>query len=141
MAQPSRAANDPLINPRIKVGTFCVPITVSHLAAGASITIEALLDSGSSIPVVATSLLRQIGVEPVGGQRFEMADGSPIDYAVGNVFVTVEGRTAPTLCAFGEDDADSILGAVVLEMVGLTIDPRNRRACARANPSPMTGEA
>lgn len=44
MPSNSSIENDPLINRRIKVGTFDVPITVANLYTGASVTLDALVD-------------------------------------------------------------------------------------------------
>lgn len=109
------------------MGTFTVPMIVRNLTTGASITVDAFVDTGASLPVLPGSLLRQIGVEPVSQQAFELADGSRVEYPVGEVRITVEGRTVPTLCVFGPEGSTPLLGVVVLELAGLTVDPRERR--------------
>src|SRR5687768_9765729 len=111
MARKSRL-HDPLINRRIKVGIFSVPITVGHLETGASVTVEALVDTGSTLTVLAGSALRRLGVTPSGRQAFELADGSEVEWDVGEARVTVQGRSTPTLCAFGAEEASPILGVV-----------------------------
>lgn len=120
-------SNDPLINPRIKVGTFNVPITISNPSSGASITLDALVDSGATLSVAPGSVLRQLGIESLWEESFELADGSHVTLPVGDVRVTVEGRTVPSVCVFGPEGVAPILGVVVLETAGLTIDPRRRR--------------
>ena len=89
--------------------------------------IEALVDTGATLTVVPASLLRQIGVEPLRMQAFVLADGRRVEYPIGRVEVAVEGRSTPTLGVFGPEDVTATLGVVVLESVGLTIDPPHLR--------------
>ncbi len=127
MPSNSRIENDPLINRRIKVGTFDVPITVANLYTGASVTVDALVDTGATLTMLPAPMLREIGIEPTSTDVFELADGRRVEWLTGSVEVTVEGRSTPTLCIFGEEGVRPILGVVVLESLGLTIDPRNLR--------------
>lgn len=126
MAHVSRL-QDPLINRRIKVGTFSVSIQVRNPVTGASATLDALVDTGATLTVVPGSLLRGLGVEPVRQQVFELADGRRVEWPIGEVRITVEGRTTPTLGVFGPEDVSPTLGVVVLGSVGLTIDPTHLR--------------
>ena len=118
---------DPLINRKIKVGTFNTTIEIGNPAAGTSATLEALVDTGATLTVVAGSLLRRLGVEPIRQQAFELGDGRRVEWPIGEVRVTVEGRSTPSLGVFGPEDVSPTLGVVVLESVGLTIDPVNLR--------------
>ncbi|MSQ15077.1 MAG: hypothetical protein EXR50_04345 [Dehalococcoidia bacterium] len=127
MPSISRVQNDPLINRSIKVGTFDVPITVANLSTGQSVTVKALVDTGATLTVLPASILREIGVEPTSTDVFELADGRRVEWLIGEVRVTVEGLTTPSLCIFGEEGVSPILGVVVLESVALTIDPAHLR--------------
>lgn len=122
MAGSSRL-QDPLINRRIKVGIFSVPITVTNPVTGVSVALDALVDTGAALTVVPSSLLQQIGVAPIRRQVFELADGRRVEWSVGEVRVTVQGLTTPSLAVFDPEDVSPTLGVVVLESVGLTIDP------------------
>ncbi|MBI2888181.1 MAG: retroviral-like aspartic protease family protein [Chloroflexi bacterium] len=126
MAGSSRL-QDPLINRRIKVGVFNVPITVANPQTGAAVTVDALVDTGATLTVLPGSLLRQIGIQSIRQQVFELADGRTVQWPIGNAEVTVEGLSTPTLCVFGQEDVSATLGVVVLESVGLTIDPVHLR--------------
>lgn len=117
---------DPLMNPRIKVGTFNVPITITNPTTGAATTLSGLVDTGATLTIAPASQLQSLGIEPTSTQLFEIANGQRIRYQVGEARVTVQGLTAPTLVVFGPEGVDATLGVVVLEMVGLTIDPRSR---------------
>ena len=68
---------DPLINRKIKVGTFNTTIEIGNPAAGTSATLEALVDTGATLTVVAGSLLRRLGVEPIRQQAFELGRWPP----------------------------------------------------------------
>src|SRR5713101_43245 len=103
MPSISRIKNDPLINRKIKVGAFDVPITVANLSTGQSVTVEALVDTGATLTVLPASMLREIGVEPTSRDVFELGDGRRVDCLVGEVELIVQGLYVPTLCIFGPE--------------------------------------
>ena len=109
------------------MGVFSVPITVSNQTTGASADVHALVDTAATLPVISTSVLQSLGIEPVGQRVFEYADGRKAELRVGKVDITVEGQTTQTLVVFGPDDVDQILGSVVFELLGMTIDPANSK--------------
>lgn len=114
---------DPLINHSIPVGTFSVSIEIADPSERARATVTALVDTGATLTVAPASLLHSLGIQPTQRWRFQLGDGRIVEWPAGDARVTVEGRTAPTLVVFGEEDVESTLGVVVLETVGLTIDP------------------
>ena len=125
---------DPLMNRKVKVGTFFQTITVANLGTGRSVTLDAPVDTGATLTSLPVSLLRSIGVEPADRWDFELADGSVVRQEVGHILVTVEGRATPTLCAFAPEDSTPLLGVVVLESVGFTVDPVNLRLVPAIRP-------
>lgn len=119
-------AEDPLLNPRIKVGPFYVPISISNLFNGQASQFTALVDTGATLTIAPGSALRRLGIEQASEQLFTLADGRTVQYPVGEARVTVEGISVPTLVAFGVEGTPATLGVVVLEMAGLTIDPKRQ---------------
>lgn len=83
-----------------------------------------MADSGALYSIVPKEVLKAIGVRPYGAETFTLADGSTIRREVGNVFLRINGRQAPTPIIFGEKGDGTLLGVIALESLGLTIDPR-----------------
>lgn len=88
---------------------------------------EFLVDSGATYTVVPSSELKKMGIEPVGKERFVLADGKVISRNVGNALYEYRGeeRAAPVL--FGEKGDSLLLGTFTLEALGLTLDPLRRQ--------------
>lgn len=109
------------------MGTFSYRIAVAPALGGAFEEMDALVDTGSSHTLVPASLLRQMGVAPEEYETFELADGRIVEYPVAQVRVRLDGKMRYTLCVFGAEGAQPILGAVTLEEFGLGVDPLGRR--------------
>ena len=73
-----------------------------------------------------------LGVEPVDEMEFTLADGRLVSLPVGDVYLTVENRTAPSRVVFGED-GQCLLGATTLQVLGLIPDTTNHQLI----PAPM----
>jgi predicted aspartyl protease len=82
---------------------------------------------------VPKGVLSAIGVRPYGAETFTFADGSTIRRQVGNAFLQIDGRQAPTPVIFGEKGDGSLLGVIALESLGFAIDPRT----GKLRPSPL----
>lgn len=83
-----------------------------------------LADSGALYSVVPKEVLKAVGIKPYGAENFTLADGSTIKRQVGNAFLRINGRKAPSPVIFGEKGDGALLGVIALESLGLTIDPR-----------------
>lgn len=83
-----------------------------------------MADSGALYSIVPKGVLKAIGVRPYATETFTLADGSTIKRDVGNVFLRINGRQAPSPVIFGERGDGLLLGVIALESLGLTIDPR-----------------
>lgn len=64
-------------------------------------------------------------MQPVGREPFSLADGRFIQLEIGPVVARIDGRERPTMCIFGDTDAEPLLGVVTLEMFLLGVDPVN----------------
>ena len=104
------------------MGVFSIKAELGDPSGQRYEPIELVVDTGSSYTTLPASKFRALGVESVGKQRFVLADGRMIDGDVGQTWLRLEGRTRMTVVAFGEEDAEQLLGAVTLEEFGLGID-------------------
>ena len=109
------------------MGTFTSPITIANVDGSHAKEIEAIVDTGAAYTTLPSSLLRDIGVEPVGQRRILLADGRRIHMDYGEARATINGDSVTTLVVFAEDNAPSLLGAYTLEGLGLAVDPVEQR--------------
>ena len=86
-----------------------------------------LADSGALDTIVPKKVLTSLGIKPYGTETFTLADGSTIRREVGNAFLQIDGRQAPSPVIFGEKGDGSLLGVIALESLGFTINPRTGR--------------
>jgi len=105
------------------MGTFSVSIAVGTPDRGSFRELEALVDTGSTFTWVPGDILRELGHEPLGSERFETADGGTVEREVGEVPMRLDDRVRTTPCVFGEEGTQPVLGAVTLEQFLLAPDP------------------
>ena len=104
------------------MGTFKYPLRISGMDSRYTLDIEATVDTGSLYTTLPASLLRQLGIEPMGRRRFLVGDGRRIQMDIGEARVTINGENVSTIVAFGEEDAPPVLGAYTLEGFALAVD-------------------
>ncbi len=109
------------------MGTFNWPLRISSMDGQKSRDMEATVDTGAAYTTLPTSLLRKIGVKPIGQRRFLLADGRRIYMDYGHAWATIDGESVVTLVVFGEDEAPALLGAYTLEGLALAVDPVEQR--------------
>ena len=85
-----------------------------------------LVDSGATYSVVPEDDLERLNIKPDSTQTFVLANGKEIKKSVGEARFTWKNteRTAPVV--FG-DKGVYVLGATTLEVMGLVLDPVNRK--------------
>ena len=105
------------------MGTFDVPVRIAGMKGGASVDIEATVDTGSAYTTLPASLLRELGVEPFDVRRFVLADGHMVETEIGEARATLGDASVTTVVAFGEEGSPPLLGAYTLEGLGLAVDP------------------
>ena len=86
-----------------------------------------LVDTGAIDCLVPGNRLREIGIEPEGKRVYELAVGTQMTFPVGAARFEFMGEFVPANVIFGADDVEPILGMIVLESVGIEVDPRNQR--------------
>ena len=109
------------------MGTFTYPIEVISADGSTSETVEATVDTGSTYTCLPAALLRELGITPIERIKSELADGSIVEDAVGEVRVRVEGVERSTIVIFAEEGAPALLGAYTLEGALLVVDPVRQR--------------
>ena len=91
-----------------------------------SMDIDATVDTGAYTTIPA-SLLRQLGIEPMGQRQFMLSDGQRVWMDYGQARATVEDESVTTIVVFSDDDAPPLLGAYTLEGLALAVDPLHQR--------------
>ncbi len=88
--------------------------------------VEFLIDSGAIHSVVPSPMLERLGIKPIGGQEFRLADGMKVVRKNGAAFFRYGERTGGADVIFGEEGDSVLLGAFTLEALGLALDPLRR---------------
>ena len=88
--------------------------------------IEFLIDSGAIYSVVPASVLKRLGIKPLGEQQFRLANGQKTIRKKGGAVFKYRKRVGGADVIFGEKDDSNLLGAFTLEALGLSLDPLRR---------------
>ncbi len=114
------------------LGHIHAEITVRPMAnSRKSWTGLALVDTGATDTFLPSSVLRKLGIKPVGTRPYELADGTWQELPIGFGVIEVLGRGAGATVAFAGDDEEPLLGVTVLESAGFWIDPLRQRLIPR----------
>ena len=89
--------------------------------------VDALEDTGSVYTWVPGQALRELGLEAAERIEFIMANGRHEFRDAVEAVMRLDGRVRHTICVFGQDSDQVLLGAYALEGFGLAADPVNRR--------------
>ena len=108
------------------MGTFSVALTVQG-PTGELTSVDALVDTGSTYAVLPAQLLKRMGVTPKDRMSFRLADERVVEYDLGEVVAGMDGRERTVLVVFGPNDATPLLGAVTLELFGMSVEPLGQR--------------
>lgn len=96
---------------------------------------EAMVDTGSEFSWLPEDALADLGVVPVGVERFETADGRILERHIGYAMIHAGGRSAPDIVVFAGPDDMILLGAHSLEGLRMRID-MGRGELVPAGPAP-----
>ena len=110
-----------------KVGTFSKRIELAATAEGPFRSVSALVDPGSIYTWVPGRILRGLGIAATDRYEFIMANGDKIQRDRAEALIRIDGRVMHTICVFGEDGDQALLGAYALEGFALAVDPLRRR--------------
>lgn len=110
------------------MGIVNVPVTVSNIHhpdkmyAG-----EFLVDTGAGYTVLPEKVWKQLGLRSEREQSFSLADGKIVKRNIGHAYVEYAGKRTPTSVVLGKKNDSALLGVIVLEELGLSIDPFQRK--------------
>ena len=108
------------------MSTFFHPITLIS-QDGRRVTIDALVDTGSTFTTLPAALLSEMEVRPRRQVRMRVADGRSITEQLGVLNIELNGIEEVTYVVFGGPDAPATIGAITLEALLLGVDPVNKR--------------
>ena len=109
------------------MGIFTVPIVVGDVQWQHTVDLQALVDTGTTLSAVPSSILAQLGIEPIAKREVEYANGEVQEVAIGWLRVVVEEQDIFTPVMFNEEGTEPLLGAVALEEALLGVDPIRQR--------------
>lgn len=114
------------------LGHIYAEVTVRPMAGSRkSWTGQALDDTGATDTFLPTSVLRKLGIKPVGRRSYVIADGTEHELPIGLAAIEVLGQVAGGTVVFGGEDEEPLPGVTALESAGFWIDPRTERLIPR----------
>ena len=102
---------------------FRYPIDVGDTALTRFEQIEAWVDTGASHTLIPYPVLERLGYSPVFKRSFRLADGNVIERDLCRVHLRIDGEVQFSLCVFGEQENEPLLGVTALEEFALGINP------------------
>ena len=109
------------------MGTFSTAIEIGRPDGSLFETVNALVDTGSSLTAIPGSLLRRLGVTTHTRYTFELADGREIERDVGRTWIRIGDRSEITPVMFNDEDTDPLLGSISVHGLMLAVDSPNER--------------
>jgi clan AA aspartic protease len=109
------------------MGSFRYRIEIGSQPGQTFEALDALVDTGATYTWIPRSVLERLGISPTFKRDFLLADGRTIQRDVAQVVARIDGQSLYTLCIFGDEGSEPLLGVVTLEEFGLGVDPVNRR--------------
>jgi len=95
--------------------------------------LEFLIDSGAIYSVAPTPVLEKLGIRPLAEETFRLANGEKSVRKKGIALFRYGARVGGADVVFGEEGDSTLLGALTLEALGLSLDPLRREL----KPMPM----
>jgi len=109
------------------VGSFRYRVEIGPRQGETFEALDALVDTGATYTWIPRPVLEKLGIVPAFKRDFLLADGRTIQRDVAQVVARIDGQSLYTLCIFGDEGSEPLLGVVTLEEFGLGVDPVNRR--------------
>ncbi len=88
--------------------------------------LEFTVDSGAVYSVVPAPVLERLRIQPLKRDTFRLANGAHIDRQRGGAVFKFQGYIGVADVIFGEPGDATLLGALTLEALGLSLDPIRR---------------
>jgi clan AA aspartic protease len=115
----------PIPEGECKMGLTHVAVRLFNSKSSDTYEAEFLVDTGATDTMAPASKLKEIGMQPVGKDLYELANGELVEFEHGNAELTFMGEVVPLRIIFGPDDSKPILGVIALEAAGFVVDPKN----------------
>ena len=109
------------------MGTFSANIEIGSPDGSRFETVNALVDTGSSLTAIPAPILHRLGVTPHRKNIFELADGREIERDVGRAWLRIGQQSEITLVMFADAETEPLLGAISLQELGLAVDSPTER--------------
>ena len=90
-------------------------------------TVRFLVDSGATYSLLPYDDWREIGLTPKRPATFTLADGTTVERQVSECHIALPQGEGHTPVILGERGDEALLGVVTLEILGLVLNPFNRR--------------
>ena len=108
-----------------KKGLIHVPVSLTASPSSRKkYRTDFLVDTGATDSMAPASKLREIGIKPVEKTRYELADGTAIEFEFGTAVIEFMGDITAGRVIFGPENAEPILGVTALESTGVTLNPK-----------------
>ena len=108
------------------MGLTHVTVRLFNSASSDTYNADFLVDTGATDTMVPASDLKKIGIQPLGKDLYELANGELVEYEYGNAELSFMNEIVPIRVVFGPDGSTPILGVITLEAAGFIVDPKNR---------------
>ena len=113
------------------MGEFNWPVGVWSADGERLETVNALVDTGASYSLFPRGMLERLGIEKRYVLPFEQADGSVVDRDVGLAMLVINDTESSMRVIFGDDDAESLIGANALQEFLVVVDSVEERLVPR----------
>jgi predicted aspartyl protease len=107
------------------MSTFRYPIEIGDIDQERFERLEAWVDSGANYTWIPRPILERLQYFLAGRRRFRMANGEILERDVCRVCLRIGQDVEFTLCVFGDENSEPLLGATTLEEFSLGADPVN----------------
>ena len=108
------------------MGLTHVAVRLLRSDAKDTYTADFLVDTGVMDTMAPASALKKIGIEPVGKNLYELANGELVEFEHGIAEMEFMGEVIATRVLFGPDHSEPLLGVIALESAGFLVDPKNQ---------------
>lgn len=85
-----------------------------------------LVDTGAIDCLAPRQQLEALGLAPKGERVYALADGSEVRMQIAVCEIELMGEIVGATIAFGDADAEPLLGVTALESAGIEVDPHNQ---------------
>ena len=109
-----------------KMGLTHVVVRLFNSPSSDKYEADFLVDTGATDTMAPASDLKRIGIQPLGKDVYELANGELVEYEYGSAELQFMNEIVPIRIVFGPDGSEPILGVIALEAAGFMVDTKNR---------------